>query len=217
MAHHAISARAMLGRILAIAERNPRQAVHLAQRMARRRPRDPWGQLGLGLAWLAWERPHTARKPLERARAVFARRSCLPGLLRCEYGLLQIDRFTFARPHIDQDLAKLADRAEASGERQLAALVRLNQARQLNVSGAPQAAAALLDQVAPIMRARGPTALARLRRIQAVAAHRQGRASEAVAILCELEQIFRRRGMLIEVARTLFERTAIVMRYDIAA
>ncbi len=204
-------------RILAAAGRSPLRALALARRLVRRRPKDPWAQTSLAAALLASERPAEARAPLELARASFVRRGCTPGALRCEYGLLQIDRLVFARPNIDADLGDLADRIAASGDELLAALVRLDQAHQLNVRGAPRAAAELLGQIAPALRARGPVMLARLRRIEAVAVFRQGRSAEAVAILRDAERVFLRRRLWIDVARCWFELSAAIKREDLDA
>lgn len=200
---------------MAAAERSPRRAMAIARRMVRRRPKDPWALLSLAAALLGWERPAEARRALEAARAIFLRRGCAPGLFRCDYGLLQIDRLAFARPNIDVDLGDLADQIAASGDDLLAAMVRLDQAHQLNVRGAPHAVTALLSQIAPTMRIRGPVAMARMRRIEGVAIFRQGNSTEAMAILRNAERVFLRHRLWIDVARCWFELAAAAQREDL--
>ncbi|HNP74457.1 MAG TPA: hypothetical protein PLO33_19045, partial [Kouleothrix sp.] len=130
-----------LGRVCALAERDPRRAVALARRCHAR-----WSEPAtraaaeytLGWALLCWEQFDEARAYLSAALPL------LGGMLalRCRYALLLAGLLQYADLTLEPDFAELAAQLDAAGATADAARARIYQAVLYNLAGrAPDAEA----------------------------------------------------------------------------
>ena len=195
-------------RLVDLADSDPARAVGLAHKTPISKT-TPWHQFAQGWALLCWERFAAARAALTSARHGFATVPAPLGSLLCEYGLLVVDMRQLVRQGLDEELAALADQLTEAGELSMATRARLDQARQLNVLGRTRESEAVLDRLERAEPACPPLALARLRRVRAVAAYLQGDYPRAVALLDEVERWFRKARRRIELARCWFEQAAV--------
>jgi CHAT domain-containing protein len=198
-------------RVLGLAERDPRRAARAAARAEARASERPWAKFALGWALLLWERLDQARAVLGEARAQFAAAADPLGLIYSDYGALLLDQRQLARPQIELAFAQLAARCERVGDDATAALVRLDQARQLNLLGRAREAEALLDQIELPLAAQGALLAARLWRVRGVAAYIQGDYPRAEAEIARAERLFAEERYGLEVARCWAERANVAL------
>lgn len=195
-------------RPLELAERHPRRAVEQAGRLDG--DPDPWARCVFGWALLCWERFDAAGRQFDLAAAAFAARPDRFGALACDYGRLLIAQRRQSRTDLVPAFADLAAAYAAAGDPLTAALVRLDQARQLNVLGRPQEATQIIRWVAPDL-AEDPLSRARLERAHAVAAYLQGDYPSARRLLADAEATLRPRRLCLEVARCWVELAAVAV------
>ncbi len=204
-------------RLVALAERDPRRAVRLAQRALDRISSDDplnsaWARYSVGWALLCWERPSQARPYLQDARKLFAPQEF--GELRCCHALLIADQIELARADLAQDFATLAQAFMQAGAVAESARVALNQARLLNVLGRAGDAENVLRAIVPILCAGTPLDRARLLRVQGVVANLRNNFAEATELLARAEQAFRKLNNQLERAKCWFEQAWVALRQE---
>lgn len=201
-------------RLIALADYDPGRATRLA-RLRLAAAEDPWPRFAYGWALLLWERLDAAGDALGAAREAFAARpQGRLGALLSDYGLLLLDQRRLARQGLDEELAAMAGRLAEAGDPRLAARARLDQARQLNVMGRPQASEAVLDLLERADPPPRPVTLARLARARAVAAYLRGEYPRALVLLSRAEARFRPARRRLELARCWLERAAAAVNQE---
>ena len=178
-----------LGRVCALAERDPRRAVALARRCHAR-----WSEPAtraaaeytLGWALLCWEQFDEARAYLSAALPL------LGGMLalRCRYALLLAGLLQYADLTLEPDFAELAAQLDAAGATADAARARIYQAVLYNLAGRAPDAEALLQAVEPALAHAPPADTGRWLRVRGAAAMQRGDYREAARLLGQANAIF---------------------------
>lgn len=190
------------------AERHPRRAVVQAERLVR--AADPWAHSVFAWALLCWERFDRADRHFALSAAAFAEHPDRFGALACAYGQLLIAQRRQTRTDLVSALADLSAAYTAADDPLTAALVRLDQARQLNLLGRAQEADRILLQIAPDLAA-DPPSRARLDRACAVTAYLQGDYPAARRLLAAAETTLRSRRLYLDLARCWVELAAVAV------
>lgn len=189
---------ATLGRLRALAERDPRRAVPLARRCHARWSEPATRALAeytLGWALLCWERPADARAQLVAALPELVG---LPGL-RCRYALLLADLLERPSPALEPAFAELAAQLDREGAPADATRARIYQAVLYNILGRAHDAEALLGHLEPALAT--PADTARWLRVRGAAAMQLGRYAQAAGLIGLAEQRFAELGNRLERAK----------------
>lgn len=208
MSLHATNALSHCARIQALAERDPRRAVALAERALARCAGSgdaPLAAYTLGWALLCWERFDDARAQLHAAQELLAQQPDRAAGLRCRLALLMADVFQHGRPDLLPRLAALATEFAAAGLPAEANRAQLYRAILFNILGNVREGAAQLSAIEPAMMAAQNTDTVRWLRVRAVAAVSQHEQELA-------QELLRRSGLLaaalhspLEHAKCLYE------------
>lgn len=195
-------------RIQALAERDPRRAVLLAERALAQSAGSSHASLAaytFGWALLCWERFDDARAQLHAALEVLAAQPDRAGELRCRLALLAVDLFQSKYTTLQPQLVALAQELAANGMHAESRRAQIYQAIFLNLTGEAREAAALLDAIEPAMMAAQNTDTVRWLRVRAIAAVPQNEQSRAQELLRRSEQLAAALHSPLEHAKCLYE------------
>lgn len=204
-----------LGRLMALAERDPRRGVLLA----RARCGDGSASAGeaLALAWalLCWERVPEAASLLGAARTRFEAAG-QGGLARlCRHGELLARQLMGEGEPLQAAWASLAEEAAAAGDMAAAASARCEQVAHLNLLERHADARALAGASAgEVTRHGAPAVVARHRHVAGVAAAGCGDVTAAEALFDEAIRRYAATGRPVGVARVYFERSWAAQRRE---
>jgi CHAT domain-containing protein len=206
-------------RLLALADRAPRQAVALARRAVECAPAGDevvaaWANYAHGWALLCWERFDEARPLLEGARDGFERAEVALGALRCRYALLQADTIERPRAALLLEFETLAGECAGAGALAEAVQTRLYQAVLLNMLGRPGEAVALLKQIELPSSETGGPAHARWLRVRAAAAAGLGEYAQAGELLQQAERLFAALRLRVDIAKCWHEQAWTAVRQE---
>lgn len=198
-------------RLLALAERAPRQAVALSWRAVERaQAGDPeaaaWASYTHGWALLCWERIAEAQPLLEASQASFARLAQPTAALLCRHAILLVEVWQSNRADLHCDFATIADALTESGHPLEAARARLDQARQLYVLGRPYEVDAALDRIDPHLLEQNAREQAIWLRTRGGAAALRGEHNIAAALLANAEGLLFQQRAWVELARCWSEQ-----------
>ncbi|KPV53888.1 hypothetical protein SE17_06990, partial [Kouleothrix aurantiaca] len=183
---HSTDARSRYARIQALAERDPRRAVRLAERALALGAGTPDAALAaytLGWAWLCWEHFDEARAQLNAAHELLAAQPDRAAELRCRLALLVIDLFQANYTDLQPRLGALSQELAAAGAPAEANRAQLYQAIIFNILGNAREAAALLDAIEPAIMAAHGMDMVRWLRVRAFAAQEQNDHARAQSLL----------------------------------
>lgn len=197
-------------RIVQLAERDPRRAAAIAQRV-QRQPHDPtaaaWAAFTTGWTSLRWERFDAARTALSEAERQFAALGLAVPQLHCRFGRLLTDLWTGARSLAEDDWQSLAADYAAAGQPGGAIPVLLHRAVYLNSRDGHRAARELTAMLTPQAAAlREPALGARIQRVASLAHEVSGDPRHAELLLDQAAATFAAHRLPIEVARCRLER-----------
>lgn len=206
-------------RFIALAQRDPRRGVAMAQRLyqqvAATEHSHAWAAYTLGMAFLQWERLREAGEYFDEACALFEVAGNTTALLRCRHARMIMALSSGAGASGLEQWSTLATEYEAGGNAVDAVLVRLNQASHFNILGLHNDVLQLLDQIAPTIQAMNSTAdYARLLRIGAIARGNMGRFDEAARQLDQSLAYFAALRRPVDVAKCRIEQAWLHQRRE---
>jgi tetratricopeptide (TPR) repeat protein len=210
---------ALFHSILALAERDPRQAVAQAQQLHQQGGSDEkhaaWATYVLGWCWLRWERLPDARHWLQQAQTAWTLRSDPLPILHCRRALLMADTLGGAEASVQADWQLLVDDYTTLGHPLEAARTTIQQIEHLNTLVQPHDARALVAQIAPIIQTQGtPAEQAALQRAQASITSDLGDLEQAVMLMTSALDLFTAGDSPLEVARCLRRRSWLHQRRE---
>lgn len=207
-------------RLQALAERHPRRAVQHARRALQQMapadvPAYAWVLATLGWTLFRWERFAEAQMTLTQAHTIFIASGQPVLALCCQRVLLLIAVFRGAGAALQADWSALAAAYDQAGLPLEAARTRLFQIEHLNALVCPQAAAALVEQIAPLIQTAGTVAdQGWLQRVQASIVSDSGQLEPALVHIAAAEQFFAQVPSPIEVARCWLKRAWLHQRRE---
>lgn len=207
-------------RILRLAERNPRRAAPIAQRLFATTKNHPlptgaWSHYTLGFVLLLWERIPQAEEHLLLAHTMLADLGDTPLALRCCRALMIVRMLASPEAEMLPEWDNLAASWDAAGLPLEAARTRIQQMFHLNSLVRSQEARALAEQVTPIIQAYGtPYDQGLLLRARAGSAAGQGQTHEALVHINQAALLFAQLQNHREVAICWFSRAWIHHRRE---
>lgn len=204
-----------LGRLMALAERDPRRGALLARARYEARPASPEETLALAWALLCLEHVPQASALLDAARARFEAAG-QDGLARlCRHGQLVARQLSGEGEPLQAAWAALADACAAAGDAGAAARARCEQVAHLNLLDRHPAARALATAVSAEVERHGtPADVARHRHVAGVAAAGCGDFAAADTLFNEAIQRYAAARRPVGVARVRFERSWAAQRRE---
>lgn len=198
-------------RLLALADHNARRAVPLARRaLENTAAGDPalraWALYTLGRALLRGELAAESEEVFQLAHAAFTALNMTIPALDAQHGQLAARQLRGGDGQLQSAWAALATAYESQGLHLDAARARLQQIGHLNVLGLPQAALALVNQIATLIETEGELFdRAWLLRLTGVAYGNMGKLDQAGAYLTRAADLFLSLRQPCEAAKTWFE------------
>lgn len=200
--------------IEALADRDPRRAGMLAQRMLAAGGLDGQALLVAGWALLRWERLDHAEQALAAAHEQLSA-SQLGLIARCRRGLLMVRQLRGEGPSLQEAWEALATCCDEAGQRGELVRSRCEQIAHLNLFGRYAEAWALAEEIGSALQRYGaPADHARYQHVKGVAASGRGSFAEAQQALDEACACFAQLGQAADVARVRFERSWLWQRRE---
>jgi CHAT domain-containing protein len=205
-------------RLLRLAEKHPRRAVRLAQRLLERAEgsaEHAWAAYVFGYAQLRYEHASAARESLEQALQLFQHQADHNAMLLCRLSLLQARQLAGEGSHLQDAWNELVADCEQAQQWKLLLQARNEQIAHLNLLGRPSEARALAQQQPALLQLAGDEAdRARYAMVMSVTLTSCGELDAAAEAADQALEIFRALNRPIWVARVLVERAWIWLRRE---